>query len=1289
MIKNQLYPYIEEYINSFLYGFTKEQLDVGLMNGQIKLENLNLRPDGVNDELDRSNTPFWLKAGLISNINLCCSLMNFIGEKPIEANIEGVNIILTPSYKWIIQNLDSFIFEDLSEMKSEYGPFENNSVNIFGKRINVLDNSIFNKAKIEKIFKDPTKISNLLNKIFLDCFEYYYSKNFSLILKLKNLHIRFEDDQLINYMGNIALGCKIDLFELTLSSEGTMKKNNFKITKLDIYWENNANILIPSSILNDSIKNGVLNDSYYTNLKKIKFENFSYKKDTKFIVKNLNCFSNFGTKAMNKGKIDLFGKKENNYKLYIQFASNEININFFPDLNIIRNNFRKFVREFTIIGQAQEFKPMKKPYNKENRHFIEILKYIKNNKNSHLTKTFLYKRKMMVRDWLFYFYWCHKCKSSIYNYDLNPLRSEFSRYYNLVYKNNGFEKLKDLENEKEDKKKEQQYIDDNGKPIWSKEKPNPDNINLIFNVDIKVKGLNLNLYPFIASKDSTEFINIKIKNLDSKIILNNEKFELNFSVKDVIFGPSKLNSGEKVIITNNSIKRRRSSNNFNNDNSFNKNNYSNYLTENDVDSNMGINGLLKKYNPNLNQQLNALDKAMKKINNNDSQSNSNEMNKRKINSERNNDKKNFEEIEQSKISNNSSRDNQYTKVKNNNFTKNLIRNYEPTPIVQKMELNRQKNEFNISQAINQYNNTKSFQKSKSPEIENNNDKNNFNSSGIPYPKRNNTAFNNNTLTRNSKNQNTEIVPTGQVIPLNLFELSSEDTIPCLQFKYIKTNNNTSMDIIRIKLGIIRVNLFSEYILKCANILNDYRYAFKKAIIKSIKTDLSSLGNDLNIEKQLYEMRKYFLEKISKLPDKKKTKQIQTYMTYLKNELEKSNKIIFDTDNYEINYIFSIFSKGVDINIDYDNLECIYYNNKNKKICGKAIMPSPMFNFKVCSSNISFKLYDFEFDIDDLDNTKLLFKTLHTILEDKFKMTQLLIEPCMQQIKKDIEKREKELISLEKRKKNHNQQKNLNKLIANNLILNNKNKNENKEKSNDRDKEKDKDIETEDIIFLEEEKVIHIPKKDTLGDNINISNKKEFIPIPQKILDNNKHQNNTINKSLNSMNTLNTLNSNKGDQERNNNSINNKRNINKEKKKVINKNMKKFKTSGTSLDNKNLNINVYNTSAISSQNKNVSLIKENQIKTENNIHENKNDNIIQENKNKNDNTVNENKIKNNNNDTVNEKKDDKIIKKISITKPAYNPKKRKSNEKMIIQKKKVEKSKKQITKKKIDLNPVKK
>ena len=70
MIKNQLYPYIEKYINSFLYGFTKEQLDVGILKGEIKLENLNLKPNGVNEVLNKDNLPFWLKAGLISKINL-------------------------------------------------------------------------------------------------------------------------------------------------------------------------------------------------------------------------------------------------------------------------------------------------------------------------------------------------------------------------------------------------------------------------------------------------------------------------------------------------------------------------------------------------------------------------------------------------------------------------------------------------------------------------------------------------------------------------------------------------------------------------------------------------------------------------------------------------------------------------------------------------------------------------------------------------------------------------------------------------------------------------------------------------------------------------------------------------------------------------------------------------------------------------------------------------------------------------------------------------------------------
>ena len=292
MIKNQLYPYIEKYINELLYGFSKEQFDVGVMNGQIKLEKLNLRPDGANKIIDDKNFAFWLKAGFITKIYIGCSIMNFIGEKPLDVEIEGVDIILTPSYKWIIKNIDSFIIENKVQMKEPYDPNDNNSMDIFERKVNVVDNSIFKKEIILEIFKDGTKISQLINTLFKYCFKFYYMKNFLVNAKIKNIHIRFEDDQLINYNGNIAMGLKADSLDLILSSEGVMKKDSFKVNNLNIYWESKPKILIPSDLLNNSIIHGELSDKYYENLKKINFQHFNYINDTKFelLWKNGNNF---------------------------------------------------------------------------------------------------------------------------------------------------------------------------------------------------------------------------------------------------------------------------------------------------------------------------------------------------------------------------------------------------------------------------------------------------------------------------------------------------------------------------------------------------------------------------------------------------------------------------------------------------------------------------------------------------------------------------------------------------------------------------------------------------------------------------------------------------------------------------------------------------------------------------------------------------------------------------------------------------------------------------------------
>ena len=311
MIKNQLYPYIEKYINELLYGFTKEQFDVGVMKGQIKLEKLNLRPDGANKILDEKNFSFWLKAGFITKIYIGCSIMNFIGEKPLDVEIEGIDIILAPSYKWIIKNIDSFIIENLKQMKEPYDPNENNSMDIFERKVNVVDNSVFKKELILEIFKDGTRISQLINNIFKYCYKFYYMKNFLVNAKIKNIHIRFEDDQLINYNGDIALGIKADSLDIILSSEGVMKKDSFKFNNLNIYWESDAKILIPSELLTESIINGELDQNYYDNLKKLNFKHFNYVEGTKFIVQNFNCYGKMGTISITSGKIDLFGKREN------------------------------------------------------------------------------------------------------------------------------------------------------------------------------------------------------------------------------------------------------------------------------------------------------------------------------------------------------------------------------------------------------------------------------------------------------------------------------------------------------------------------------------------------------------------------------------------------------------------------------------------------------------------------------------------------------------------------------------------------------------------------------------------------------------------------------------------------------------------------------------------------------------------------------------------------------------------------------------------------------------------
>ena len=389
--------------------------------------------------------------------------------------------------------------------------------------------------------------------------------------------------------------------------------------------------------------------------------------------------------------------------------------------------------------------------------------------------------------------------------------------------------------------------------------------------------------------------------------------------------------------------------------------------------------------------------------------------------------------------------------RNSSFVRTLISNYEGSPQIQKIELKRQKKNFALGQAIDDYNLKKGRQNSfySNTSMQNNSTTNilntsNYNSNNTNISNKKNNMNNNNIININKtsrtkpsissipiqknkpKGPDTKIISTGENIPLNLLEISSNENDKALLFKFRKNNNETDIDNILLKLGTIRLNLFSQYISTCLSVISDYRTILNQPIIKSIQ----KFENGIMIQKQLLNMKKYIHNFILKLPDNKKSEQIKEYLKYLEKEIDLGKKLGIDSDSYEINYLFNFFPKGIEIICDYDMFECVYYNSKkNNKISGKALLPPPEFCFKLDPDKIGIKFFDFEFEIEDLEDVKHILSQIWKLIQEKLKVAKLFIEPCLAQARIDLETREKK-----ENEKNKNQEN------KNKLIENNKNKN---------------------------------------------------------------------------------------------------------------------------------------------------------------------------------------------------------------------------------------------------------
>ena len=1034
MIRNQLYPYIEQYINEYLYGFTKEQMELAITQGKLELNKIVIRPDKINSIMDSSNVAFWVKAGIINRIYLGISLMNIIGETPLEVNIDGINMVLSPSYKWINKNTNK------------------NSVNNFTKKNPVglnldtkedleidFDASIFNKTPLEEVFKDKTLISNTINSLLKSLYDFYKLPNFAVILKINNINIRIEDDELFNYDGNFSLSIKMKSITMKMGFKGDTKKNSLKIENFAVIWDASPNLLITNKILNDEIKKGKMDDSYYKKVKELDFtliKDITINDNIKYIIDNFNMTINFGTINSEAPNKDIFKVEEQFKKCYFQISSNELIINLYPEFLNYVNHFSSFNSNFSVIEKIRNHRPNNKPSDEN------------------------VDKKISTRNWLHYFVWAHKVQNKKTGLHENPIRAEFNRYYNIYHKKVDAIKLLKIINERKNKANQDKdtttgnEINENNNntpktPSGDDEMYNLEEYAFINNLDknslkakkeyekykddiikkkysnfssiieVLIKGVVINMHPSInRNVDIKNSIIVNFSGVELKINLSPEQFNFNLGLGSVDIGPSDRILTERVILCPTSYRQNISNKDKDNirpnDNLIiTPGNDSDINSANDTEKReAGLTGLMKKYNPNYEQKIKIIDEAISKVDEtpffNISNSPS-KMTKKNylLRGQRNTNnyfltggiKKTFD----SEIAD--GQDNYFiNKPRNTSFTKNMINSFTETDMNLKNKIKKQKNEIKISNAINNYNSNnlqKTILNLRYKNVDNNILEKSFASMNLRFSNKFVYTSNKNYYKENSVSSNKS-----NKTPHNLLEIYSNSKIGALKLKYTKYNNSFSLDDFSIQVGTIRFNSFFQYFIDMITIVKDYQKSNNKPQIK--KSYVHSMdGGGMEGNKILLKMREGFIKTLSLLEGKNKNETIKKYIEYLKNE---NNKLLtFDTDIdtkpfFELNYLFSYFPKGIKFYFDYENIEGVYYN-KMIKMMGK-FMISP-YNINVCISlsKIVINIFGITFEINNLKESKLLIEKLmeqcSKMLADKKDMVEIIIEPCYTAIKNEL------------------------------------------------------------------------------------------------------------------------------------------------------------------------------------------------------------------------------------------------------------------------------------------------
>lgn len=158
VIKSKIYDFLKKNLGEYLYGFQKNQLDVGLLSGHIDLVNVNFRPDKVNQLLGSLGLPITIKAGLMGKLRLKCHYTSFL-TSPIELEIDELLLIFGPITHIARENKN--LFEDNLEDALLQAKLQQKIINSNKKK----HRTHSNKGETQMLFNEATpKVNRKLNK---------------------------------------------------------------------------------------------------------------------------------------------------------------------------------------------------------------------------------------------------------------------------------------------------------------------------------------------------------------------------------------------------------------------------------------------------------------------------------------------------------------------------------------------------------------------------------------------------------------------------------------------------------------------------------------------------------------------------------------------------------------------------------------------------------------------------------------------------------------------------------------------------------------------------------------------------------------------------------------------------------------------------------------------------------------------------------------------------------------------------------------------------------------------